>query len=121
MGAQEKVEATFHPSAEYTPSTKNVRDCYVYADAGHDGSLRAPERVSGAEFDRWLAVHDRETRAEALEEAAEAFEGPDRFIRDTEVRRRLRDMAVNVNHGTSIKAAIAAAECAGCVQCGGHA
>jgi hypothetical protein len=44
----------------------------------------------------WLAEHDRETRAEALEEAAQSFEGPDRFIRDTDVRRRLRDMVGKV-------------------------
>lgn len=39
---------------DYTPSTDNVRDCYVYAGDGMDGSTRAPQRILRAEFDRWL-------------------------------------------------------------------
>ena len=38
-------------SDEYTPTTANVRNCYVYADP-HDGTFR---RAAEAEFDRWLA------------------------------------------------------------------
>ena len=45
--------------AEYTPSTEDVRN--EYTGFGESG---------GAEFDRWLAAHDRAVEAEALREAA---------------------------------------------------
>ena len=77
-------------TTEHTPTTQDVRDCYVIVAPATIGSDTV------AEFDRWLAEHDRETRAEALEEAAASFEGPDRFLRDTDVRRRLRDMVGKV-------------------------
>lgn len=50
-------------------------------------------RVVRDEIEPWLAEHDRETRDEALVEAAAKFEGPDRFIRAVDVRRRLREGA----------------------------
>lgn len=46
-------------SAEYTPTTEDV------TTAALAGGI-----YSEAEFDRWLAAHDAEVRAEALREAA---------------------------------------------------
>lgn len=46
----------------FTPTTATVRSIYVTA-AAQSPSLRA------AEFDRWLAQHDAEVKAEALREA----------------------------------------------------
>lgn len=56
--------------SERTPTTENIRNCYVYATEGYDGSLAIPERQSNAEFDRWLAAHDVEVRAEAESDPA---------------------------------------------------
>ena len=55
---------------EYTPTTKAIRDCYVFADEGLDGSLRSPERLLHAEFDRWLAG----VKADAWDEGKRAEE-----------------------------------------------
>jgi len=66
-------------TAEYTPTTKRVRDLFTWAyawrtaDYPEDGDvdlsvLRARNR---AEFDRWLAGHDREVSAKAVEDAAD--------------------------------------------------
>lgn len=49
--------------SEYTPTTKDVREVWIYAqDITHDEG----EDFHGAEFDRWLAAHDAEVRARAL-------------------------------------------------------
>lgn len=52
---------------EYTPTTAMVEDAYVQAYGN-----RAPgvHEMSIAEFDRWLAAHDREVAAKALREFA---------------------------------------------------
>jgi len=57
-------------AAEITPSTDEIRQAYQYTDDGLD-FRRARDR-RGAEFDRWLAEHDAETRRKALEEAETA-------------------------------------------------
>lgn len=41
-------------SDEYTPTTEDVENCYVYAGLNPDGSTVAPEHVLRAEFDRWV-------------------------------------------------------------------
>lgn len=49
-----------------TPSDASVRGRYcdgVYVQTGHT--------TEGEDFDRWLAEHDREVAAKALEDAAE--------------------------------------------------
>lgn len=46
--------------SEYTPDTEDVRDYYGRDIDGW------PEAKRGAEFDRWLAAHDREVAAKAL-------------------------------------------------------
>jgi hypothetical protein len=54
----------------YTPTTDAVREAY----AVEAGVIYEPERRE-AEFDRWLAAHDREVAAKALREwAAEVVE-----------------------------------------------
>jgi hypothetical protein len=50
--------------SKYTPTTDNVRNCYLYAYEQHDRSLPSPERDQVAQFDRWLAAHDAEAVAE---------------------------------------------------------
>ena len=52
----------------YTPTTKNIRDCYLYADEQFDGTLRTPANIANAEFDRWLDSHDAEVKAELVKE-----------------------------------------------------
>ena len=52
--------------AEYTPTTEEVRADYLQTS-----SWRIPHRDLGAAFDRWLAAHDREVAAFALESARE--------------------------------------------------
>ena len=48
------------------PTTDEVRAFYV------DG-IGAPSLANGHRFDRWLAAHDAEVRAQALREAAEVM------------------------------------------------
>lgn len=55
--------------SDYTPETGDVRDFYTFGMAGWDHTLHYdPEAY--AEFDRWLAQHDREVAAQALRDAA---------------------------------------------------
>ena len=52
--------------SEYTPTTAEVRGAWsAWYEPGDDRWM--PER-----FDRWLAAHDREVAAKALEDAARA-------------------------------------------------
>ena len=60
--------------SEYTPTTKDVREVWIYAqDITHDEG----EDFHGAEFDRWLATHDAEVRAEVESDPAK----DDRLVR----------------------------------------
>lgn len=54
--------------SEYTPTTDEVREAY------RRWKYRFDSEKGGPEFDRWLATHDAEVAARALEEAADAFE-----------------------------------------------
>lgn len=61
-----------------TPTTAHVRAQYARQenyDSYYEGDLfDTPDgQVSAGEFDQWLAEHDAETKAVALEEAAEAY------------------------------------------------
>ena len=56
--------------SEYTPSTKNIRDCYVYSHEGYDGELSTSERILDKKFDRWLNL----IKAEAWDEGAAAVD-----------------------------------------------
>lgn len=54
--------------SEYTPTTKDVREVWIYAqDITHDEG----EDFHGAEFDRWLAAHDAEVQAQVVAEEPE--------------------------------------------------
>lgn len=46
--------------SEYTPSTETIRIRYAGGYANFDNGLE--------DFDRWLATHDTEVRAEAYKE-----------------------------------------------------
>lgn len=80
------------PTVEFTPTTEYVKDDYQEAARMR---LGASYEESGAEFDRWLAAHDAEVRAEQGElsdaqvEAAWAVIGRGWFSRDI-VRAALR-------------------------------
>ena len=54
---------------EYTPTTEEVRAVYVAGTPPHMVTVTD----GNAEFDRWLAAHDRAVKAEALREAAEGY------------------------------------------------
>lgn len=70
---------------EYTPTTEDVREAWAKRNAlyrstsltsiGHRAHVATnADRYSAedyAEFDRWLAAHDREVAAKALREAAD--------------------------------------------------
>ncbi|ANJ26801.1 hypothetical protein [Agromyces aureus] len=52
---------------EYTPTTEEIREAWVIVDEPDTGS--APPLWIAPEFDRWLAEHDAEVAAKALEDA----------------------------------------------------
>lgn len=54
-------------SDTYTPTMKNIEDCYVYSGENYDGSLRAPKRQLRAEFAAALAAHDAEVAARQID------------------------------------------------------
>ncbi|GAB3166945.1 hypothetical protein GCM10027059_26700 [Myceligenerans halotolerans] len=56
--------------SDYTPTTDEVRGAWVTARCTRDEDI--PGQV--AEFDRWLAEHDREVAARALEATARAWQ-----------------------------------------------
>lgn len=61
---------------EYTPTTDDVRARYIRAEPGYDPPLipNDPDyEVTGAEFDRWLAVRDAEVAAQAFKRTATAM------------------------------------------------
>lgn len=67
-------------SNEYTPTTEEVRgDWAAYQMPTGGGDVRAEFKAAEAEFDRWLAAHDREVFVKgwnaALDNAAEVHEG----------------------------------------------
>lgn len=55
---------------EYVPTTGQVRGFWA-SDGKHQPAAKSYDYIEAAdEFDRWLAKHDRDVKAEALEEAA---------------------------------------------------
>ena len=59
---------------EYTPTTEEVRHDYVsldYPEGGYDYDTEAEEKVRAVDFDRWLAAHDAQMRADAWDEGHE--------------------------------------------------
>lgn len=61
--------------AEWT--TEDVRAAAIYGptrDSLDYPEKEVRERLRGEGFDRWLAAHDAEVRAKALEDAADAYE-----------------------------------------------
>lgn len=57
--------------SEHTPTTENIRQTFAYVRAGldHDDGYPFVMEFHVEAFDRWLAEHDREAKAEAWEEA----------------------------------------------------
>jgi hypothetical protein len=57
--------------AEYTPTTRDVKRKYMLVVPGSGEAERAfhyGPTDKGAEFDRWLAAHDREVRNAVIQE-----------------------------------------------------
>lgn len=52
--------------SDHTPTTEQVREVFTLAMVPSSGDQTVPE----GEFDRWLAAHDREVQARALEAEA---------------------------------------------------
>ena len=52
--------------SEYVPTTKGVRDSYVYAGIGYNGEPITAERIARKEFDTWL----NSVKADAFSEGA---------------------------------------------------
>lgn len=83
------------PDTEYTPTTAEIRE---YVEVG--GEPRPWEPVTeesdaldarrAAAFDRWLAAHDREVAAKALEDAAND-EARRKYLYDRAARIREED------------------------------
>ena len=59
---------------EYVPTTEEVRRCYgdIHCSDLNAGSLESHECPEEAEFDRWLAEHDRQVKADAWDEGRNA-------------------------------------------------
>ena len=55
--------------SEYTPVTEEVRDRYAYDAEEHTPYLSIEK--AHAQFDRWLATHDKQTRADERRRVAE--------------------------------------------------
>ena len=53
-------------ASDYTPTTEEVRKIYVVAIAERDNWLKPTVTKF---FDRWLAEHDREVKAQAIDDA----------------------------------------------------
>lgn len=58
------------PTEQYTPDAETVCEQYTREQPPHLGTVREKR----AEFDRWLAQHDAEVAAKALEDAADALD-----------------------------------------------
>lgn len=62
-------------SEPYTPTTEEVRDWYGHRNRATHQPVGEFYKImltgAVAEFDRWLAAHDREVAANALRDAAE--------------------------------------------------
>lgn len=59
----------------YTPTTEEVREGYAESGLEEKTYLEQEHtrKLNLAEFDRWLEAHDREVKAQALEEAADEW------------------------------------------------
>lgn len=78
--------------AEYIPTTDEVRAMYVTGTPPH----RVSVTQGNAEFDAWLAEHDREVQARALEEAADVFEWARDDVDYAAFQGWLRDRAIEM-------------------------
>lgn len=73
-------------SAEYTPTTEDVRNEYTDFDI-----------YPADEFDRWLAAHDAEVAARALRHAVPLAVGSDGYA----IRQRLLARADRIEEGVA--------------------
>lgn len=59
---------------EFTPTTDDVRGCYAETQTGGEFGYMDNGEAGSADFDRWLAAHDAEVKAQALKDAADAVD-----------------------------------------------
>lgn len=81
---------------QYTPTTEDIREYVETADrvTAHMFSHDTPDAAKA--FDRWLAAHDAQVRAEALREAAEFiqpwnYDRPDDWTEEARVEATCAD------------------------------
>ena len=65
----------------YTPTTDEIRNGWIETGWAPDGTLC--DKRDGAEFDRWLAAHDAEVRAQALREREQQMRLAEEFAATT--------------------------------------
>ena len=65
-------------SSPYTPTTAEIRGHYSWKSSSIVGALEYSEGLS--EFERWLAAHDAEVAAKAIEDAGAQYSEYEAFI-----------------------------------------
>ena len=68
---------------DHTPSIEDLRDIYAHTEFAPPYDRASQEELE-AEFDAWLAAHDREVAAKALRDAVDelaALNEPEVFVR----------------------------------------
>jgi hypothetical protein len=66
-------------SNDQWPDTDDVRAVFtLYPEGVDEGPIISPQQA-GAEFDRWLAKHDAEVRADQIEKDAKVVEAGGRY------------------------------------------
>ena len=69
-------------SGEFTPTTEQVRDGYRYdPEVEYHDPITPHHVINGRAFDRWYAAEIAAAKAEALREAAEAWQVETRGVR----------------------------------------
>ena len=85
-------------SDNYTPSTAVVRAYYVVGS--FDGPFMTPDEAE-SQFDQWLAEHDREVAAKAVEGASEDIPPLPSWHQRSYMKHWLRDRATGIREARS--------------------
>ena len=78
---------------KYTPTTDDMRQCYVDQNTEGEYGYWDGGKIAAAEFDAWLAEHDAQVAAKALRDAAEWIAGYDLDGQEYRVETLLEDRA----------------------------
>lgn len=91
-------------TTERVPITDEVREAAVLWAAGRGRGTPSPDEKAKAyaEFDRWLAEHDREVAAQVWEAAGAEVMGESEILRDAatcrDITNRYRARAAEIRH-----------------------